>query len=248
MLKVSKLRKVFTDKSSNEIVAVNDLTFTAEAGEIVGILGMNGAGKSTALRMLATVISPSSGEMLLDELNMQKEPLKVRRSIGFLSGSTGLYKRLTARETMVYFARLNSMEKAAIDQRISEIVVLLGMEEFIDRKCEKLSTGQKQKVNIGRTIIHNPSLLILDEATTGLDVVATQSIINFINHMKNDKRVILFSTHHMHEVETLCNRVLILHKGKLIAEGKTSEVPGQLGCENLQEVFSKYADKVGSVE
>jgi sodium transport system ATP-binding protein len=209
---------------------------------------MNGAGKSTALRMLATVISPSSGEMLLDELNMQKEPLKVRRSIGFLSGSTGLYKRLTARETMVYFARLNSMEKAAIDQRISEIVVLLGMEEFIDRKCEKLSTGQKQKVNIGRTIIHNPSLLILDEATTGLDVVATQSIINFINHMKNDKRVILFSTHHMHEVETLCNRVLILHKGKLIAEGKTSEVPGQLGCENLQEVFSKYADKVGSVE
>lgn len=248
MLIVNKLRKVFTDKSSQEIVAVNDLSFQANAGEIVGILGMNGAGKSTTLRMLATVINPSSGEILLNNTNMRKNSLEVRRSIGFLSGTTGLYKRLTARETMVYFARLNGMKKNIIKERIDELAGLLGMEEFIDRKCEKLSTGQKQKVNIGRTIIHNPSLLILDEATTGLDVVATQSIINFINHMKNDQRVILFSTHHMHEVETLCDRVMILHKGKLVAEGKTADVPAQLGCQNLQDVFAQYADKVGGNE
>jgi sodium transport system ATP-binding protein len=248
MLDVCNLRKVFTDKSSKEIVAVNNLSFTAAPGEIVGILGMNGAGKSTALRMLATVISPSSGHALLDGKDMHKDSLDVRRSIGFLSGSTGLYKRLTARETIVYFASLNGMNQAEIKQRTTELVELLSMHEFVDRKCEKLSTGQKQKVNIARTIIHNPSLLILDEATTGLDVVATQSIINFIKHMKNEQRVILFSTHHMHEVEILCDRVLILHKGKLMAQGNTADVPAQLDCENMQQVFNRYADQVGTVE
>ena len=206
---------------------------------------MNGAGKSTTLRMLSTVINPTSGEAFLNNVDMHKESLQVRRSIGFLSGTTGLYKRLTARETMTYFARLNDMAESDIKSRIDELVSLLGMEEFIDRKCEKLSTGQKQKVNIGRTIIHNPSLLILDEATTGLDVVATQSIISFINHMKSDERVILFSTHHMDEVETLCDRILVLHQGNLVAEGKIEAVLKSLECGSLQEVFAKYAEQIG---
>ena len=242
MLKVSNLCKVFTDKTVDGVKAVDDLTFEAHSGQIIGVLGMNGAGKSTTLRMLATVLKPSSGKCYLNGADMHENSLEVRKSIGFLSGSTGLYKRLTARETIIYFARLNGMDEARIKSRVEELIELLNMSEFIDRRCEKLSTGQKQKVNIGRTIIHDPSLLILDEATTGLDVVAKQSIINFVSHMRSDKRVILFSTHHMDEVEHLCDRIIILNKGELIAEGLKEEVPQQLGCDTLYEVFSKYAD------
>jgi len=245
MLKVSNLCKVFTDKTVDGVKAVNDLSFEAHSGQIIGVLGMNGAGKSTTLRMLATVLKPSSGKCFLDGVDMHENSLEIRKSIGFLSGSTGLYKRLSARETITYFARLNGLKEEKIKSRVDELISLLNMEEFIDRRCEKLSTGQKQKVNIGRTIIHDPSLLILDEATTGLDVVAKQSIINFVSHMRCDKRVILFSTHHMDEVEHLCDRIIILNKGELIAEGAKEEVPKMLGCESLYEVFSKYADKAG---
>ena len=243
MLKVNHLSKVFTDKTVDGVVAVKDLSFETEAGQIIGILGMNGAGKSTTLRMLATVLKPSTGKAFLNGVDMHQNSLEVRRSIGFLSGSTGLYKRLTARETMTYFARLNGMPEDKIKSRIEELTELLNMSEFINRRCEKLSTGQKQKVNIGRTIIHDPSLLILDEATTGLDVVAKQSIINFVDHMRNDKRVILFSTHHMDEVELLCDRLIILHKGELVAQGTVDEVPKSLDCTNLNEVFKKYAEE-----
>lgn len=248
MLEVNKLCKVFTDKTVHGVTAVKDLTFTAEAGQIVGVLGMNGAGKSTTLRMLATVLKPSSGKAFLDGANMHENSLEVRKSIGFLSGSTGLYKRLTARETIVYFARMNGMSEPDIKSRVVELVELLKMSEFIDRRCEKLSTGQKQKVNIGRTIIHDPSLLILDEATTGLDVVAKQSIINFVDHMRSEKRVILFSTHHMDEVDKLCDSIIILNKGELIAQGSKEEVPEQLGCQSLYEVFSKYADTAEAIQ
>lgn len=243
MLKVNHLSKVFTDKTVDGVVAVKDLSFETEAGQIIGILGMNGAGKSTTLRMLATVLKPSTGRAFLNGVDMHQNSLEVRRSIGFLSGSTGLYKRLTARETMAYFARLNSMPEDKIKSRIEELTELLNMFEFIDRRCEKLSTGQKQKVNIGRTIIHDPSLLILDEATTGLDVVAKQSIINFVDHMRNENRVILFSTHHMDEVKLLCDRIIILHKGELAAQGTVEEVSESLGCNNLNEVFKKYAEE-----
>ena len=248
MLRVSNLCKVFTDKTVDGVKAVNDLSFDAEAGQIIGVLGMNGAGKSTTLRMLATVLKPTSGKTFLNGADMHENSLEVRKSIGFLSGSTGLYKRLTARETMVYFARMNGMSETDIKTRVDELIELLKMSEFIDRRCEKLSTGQKQKVNIGRTIIHDPSLLILDEATTGLDVVAKQSIINFVDHMRSEKRVILFSTHHMDEVDKLCDSIIILNNGELIANGLKEEVPRSLGCESLYEVFSKYADKAEAVQ
>lgn len=246
MLKLSNLRKVFLDRKSNEIEAVKGLCLNVEAGQIIGLLGMNGAGKSTTLRMLSTVINPTSGEALLGGVNMHENPMDVRRSIGFLSGSTGLYKRLTARETISWFAELNGMGKSDIKQRIKELVELLNMTEFIDRKCEKLSTGQKQKVNIGRTIIHNPSLLIMDEATTGLDVVAKQSIIDFIKHMKNDNRVILFSTHHMDEVHELCDSIAILNRGELICTGSVDEVLKSQECSTLGDLFGRYVEKLGA--
>ena len=247
MLKLSKLRKVFLDRKSNEIEAVKELTLHVNAGQILGLLGMNGAGKSTTLRMLSTVINPTSGDAFLNDTNMHENPMEVRRSIGFLSGSTGLYKRLTARETISWFAQLNGMTKSDINRRIEELVELLNMSEFIDRKCEKLSTGQKQKVNIGRTIIHDPSLLILDEATTGLDVVAKRSIIDFIKHMKNDNRVILFSTHHMDEVDELCDSIAVLNQGALIGSGTVETVLKDQGCSSLGELFGQYAEKIGTV-
>jgi len=246
MLEVRDLSKVFTDKKSRDVIAVDKLTFTAKAGEIIAVLGMNGAGKSTTLRMLSTIISPTSGSITLNGEDIHNGTSHIRQSIGFLSGSTGLYKRLTARETIEFFARINGMSNEQIKVSIERISELMSMGDFLDRPCEKLSTGQKQKVNIARTIIHQPSLLILDEATTGLDVVAQQSIINFIRHMRNDQRVILFSTHHMDEVEALCDRVIILHKGKLIAEGRTNEVAAQMGHNSLQEIFAEYAETPGS--
>ncbi len=237
MLKVNHLTKHFVDKSVNGVTAVKNLSFEVESGKILGILGMNGAGKSTTLRMLSTIFTPTSGEILLNGVSMQSNMLEIRKSIGFLSGSTGIYKRLTARETLTYFARLNFLSEEKIKTRIAELTELLNMGEFIDRRCEKLSTGQKQKVNIGRTIIHDPTLLILDEATTGLDVVAKQSIINFIKQMRSPNRVILFSTHHMDEVELLCDSIIILHKGELVAEGTPEEVVAKFNCQTLNEVF-----------
>lgn len=240
MLKVNSLSKHFVDKSVNGVLAVNNLSFEVENGKILGILGMNGAGKSTTLRMLSTIFTPTSGEIFLNGVNMHNNILEIRKSIGFLSGSTGIYKRLTARETLTYFARLNFLSEEKIKSRIAELTELLNMGEFIDRRCEKLSTGQKQKVNIGRTIIHDPTLLILDEATTGLDVVAKQSIINFIKQMRSPNRVILFSTHHMDEVEMLCDSIIILHKGQLVAQGTPQEVPSHFNCQTLNEVFQSF--------
>lgn len=242
MLKVENLSKTFIDSKGDELKAVNELSFSCATGEIVGILGMNGAGKSTTLRMLSTVLHPTSGTASLGDINIIDHPEDVRKNIGFLSGSTGLYKKLTAKETLLYFAQLHGMKKQETLQKISELSQLLDMDDFLDRTCEKLSTGQKQKVNICRTIIHDPDLLILDEATTGLDVVAKQSIINFIHHFSS--KAILFCTHHMDEVYQLCDKVLLLNKGQRLAFGTIEEVCQEFDAKDLNEVFARYADKM----
>ena len=240
MLKVEKLRKVFHDRHGEEIVAVNDLSFECKGNEIIGVLGMNGAGKSTTLRMLSTVISPTSGQITLNGEDMIENAESIRNSIGLLTGTTGLYRKLTARETLYFFADLHGMKKSDTKVKIDELVELLDMHEIIDRKCEKLSTGQKQKVSIARTIIHDPTLLILDEATTGLDVVATQAIVSFIRHVKSPSKAILFCTHRMEEVHQLCDRILILHQGKKLALGTVEEVCQQFDCKDLGEIFSRF--------
>lgn len=245
MLKIEHLRKVFYDKNKQEIVAVNDLSFSCAKGEIVGLVGMNGAGKSTTLRMLSTVITPTSGSGTLGDLDLIEDSTKIRSQIGFLSGTTGLYKKLTARETLKYFADLAGLESEQSTQRINELVSILKMEEFIDRRCEKLSTGQKQKVNISRTIIHDPSLIILDEATTGLDVVAAKSIIDFIKSARNDGKSILFSTHHMEEIEELCDKIIIIHHGKTLAFGTKEEIREQFNGLSIREILVKEISSEG---
>jgi sodium transport system ATP-binding protein len=181
MIIVNNLTKVFHQQNGEELYAVNDLSFTAEKGEIVVLLGVNGAGKTTAMRMLSTVLQPTTGTATLEGYDLTKNPQNVRANLGFLSGDTGLYARLTARETTTYFARLYDVPEKDIDSRINEMADLLDMHDFLDKKIDFLSTGMKQKVSIARSIIHDPPIMIFDEPTAGLDILTAKNIISFIN-------------------------------------------------------------------
>ena len=181
MIIVNNLTKVFLQQNGEKLYAVDDLSFTADKGEIVVLLGVNGAGKTTAMRMLSTVLQPTTGTATLEGYDLKKDPQNVRANLGFLSGDTGLYARLTARETITYFARLYDVPENKIDDRINEMADLLDMHDFLDKKIDFLSTGMKQKVSIARSIIHDPPIMIFDEPTSGLDILTAKNIISFIH-------------------------------------------------------------------
>jgi sodium transport system ATP-binding protein len=237
VIEARELGKIFRDKKRGEIRAVDRVSFTCTPGEIYGLLGANGAGKTTTLRMLATILSPTSGTAIVAGYDVVREPQKVRANIGFLSTATALYDRLTAFETVEYFGQLYGLDARAIKQRAGELFKALGMEEFRDRRCAKLSTGMKQKVSIARTLIHNPSVMIFDEPTIGLDVMAARSIIDFIRQCRNRGKTVIFSTHVMTEVEKLCDRIGIIHGGQLRAEGTLEEMRDRYRKESLEEIF-----------
>lgn len=237
MIEARELSKVFTDKKRGQISAVDRVSFTCVPGEIYGLLGANGAGKTTTLRMLATILAPTSGTATVAGFDVVREPEKVRANIGFLSTATALYDRLTAFETVEYFGQLYGLDAATIKQRSDELFKALDMEEFRDRRCAKLSTGMKQKVSIARTLIHNPSVMIFDEPTSGLDVMTARSIIEFIRQCRDRGKTVIFSTHVMTEVEKLCDRIGIIHGGKLRTEGTLEEMRGRYRKESLEEVF-----------
>ncbi|MFC2150748.1 ATP-binding cassette domain-containing protein [Calditrichota bacterium] len=231
------LRKTFTDRKRGTVEAVKDVSFEAYHGQIYGLLGPNGAGKTTALRMLATILTPSDGEASIDGHDIIKDPDGARRSLGFLSGDTGLYGRLTAREMITYFGRLYSMPDDRLKERVEELKDELDMESFFEGKCAKLSTGQKQKVNIARTVIHDPPVLILDESTSGLDVLAARNIVSFIRTARDKGKCVILSTHDMGEAERLCDRVGIIHNGSLVESGSIEELYTQFKADNLETVF-----------
>ncbi|HLW82492.1 MAG TPA: ATP-binding cassette domain-containing protein [Candidatus Acidoferrales bacterium] len=237
MIEARELSKIFRDKKRGEIRAVDRVSFTCTPGEIYGLLGANGAGKTTTLRMLATILSPTSGTAIVAGYDVVREPEKVRANIGFLSTATALYDRLTAFETVEYFGQLYGLDARIIEQRADELFKALDMEDFRDRRCAKLSTGMKQKVSIARTLIHNPSVMIFDEPTIGLDVMAARSIIDFIRQCRNRGKTVIFSTHVMTEVEKLCDRIGIIHGGQLRAEGTLEEMRDRYRKESLEEVF-----------
>ncbi|MBL4931379.1 ATP-binding cassette domain-containing protein [Clostridium paridis] len=233
MLKVDNLSKIF-----KEIKAVDDISFTVEAGEIVGLLGENGAGKTTTLRMISTMLKPSAGTINVNNYDVIKNSSEVRKEIGILfGGEVGIYDRLTARENIEYFARLYGMTQEQIDERIKEISKDLEMEEYIDRKAGKFSRGMKQKVSIARTIVHSPKVMLFDEPSTGLDVSAARVIHEFILKCKGENKSILLSSHSMKEVEKLCDRVVIIHKGKLIEQGTVEYLKEKYNNNDLEEVF-----------
>lgn len=240
MIEVNNLSKKFKN-----IKAVDNVNFKVSKGEILGLLGENGAGKTTTLRMIATMLKPTSGDAVIEGYSITKEPSKVRGEIGILfGGEVGLYDRLTARENMMYFARLNGMNDEEAKESIENLINMLQMQEFIDRRVGKFSRGMKQKVAIARSIVHKPSVMLFDEPTIGLDVTASKIVQDFILSCKAENKSIIFSSHSMREVEKLCDRIIIIHKGKLIEEGTVEELKKKYNNEDMEDIFiSLVGDK-----
>lgn len=242
MIEARHLVKRFRDKKRGVVCAVNDVSFFCRPGEIYGLLGANGAGKTTTLRMLATILAPSEGTAMVAGYDVVKDPQMVRSHVGFLSTATALYGRLSAQEMVEYFGRLHGLDEPTLRRRIDEIFARLEMDEFRDRRCDKLSTGMKQKVSIARTLVHDPSVMIFDEPTVGLDVMAARTIAGFIRECRDNGKTVVFSTHVMSEVEKLCDHIGIIHGGKLMAEGTLSELRSQYAIHDLEDLFVKVVE------
>jgi len=239
MIETRGLSKRFHDKKRGEIRAVENVSFTCKPGQIYGLLGANGAGKTTTLRMLATILEPSDGTAVVCGHDVIEEPEKVRANVGFLSTATALYPRLTAQEMVEYFGHLNGLFGGELKKRVDEIFGRLDMNEFRDRRCDKLSTGMKQKTSIARTLIHDPQVMIFDEPTLGLDIMTARTIVEFIRECRQRGKTVIFSTHVMSEVEKLCDVIGIVHNGKLLAEGTLAELRRRFSENDLEEVFVK---------
>jgi len=239
MLETRGLSKRFNDKKRGEIRAVDNVSFVCKPGQIYGLLGANGAGKTTTLRMLATILEPSDGTALVCGHDVLEEPEKVRAHVGFLSTATALYPRLTAQEMVEYFGHLNGIFGAELKKRVDEIFGRLDMNSFRDRRCDKLSTGMKQKTSIARTLIHDPQVMIFDEPTLGLDIMTARTIIEFIRECRQRGKTVVFSTHVMSEVEKLCDVIGIIHNGKLLDEGPLPELRRKYSEIDLEEIFVK---------
>lgn len=233
MIRVKNLSKRF-----KKFDAVKGICFEAREGEVLGLLGENGAGKTTTLRMLATMLKPTDGTAEVNGFDLIKEPEKVRGEIGILfGGEIGIYDRLTARENIRYFAELNNMKRTDIDGRIEELAQMLDMTGYIDKRVGKFSRGMKQKVAIARAIVHQPNIMLFDEPTTGLDVSSARIVHEFIESCRKEGRTIVFSSHTMSEVEKLCDRIIIIHKGQIVTDGTIPELKERFNNNNLEEVF-----------
>ena len=248
MIKVEHLYKKFllNKKQKKELntndkyaLAVNDLNFECRPGEIFSLLGPNGAGKTTTLRMLSTIIKPTEGSIEIGGINAIKEPKEARRKIGFLTGSTGLYARLNAHELIDYFASLYGVNNKDLKERKNYLFNLLDMNDFAFNRIGKLSTGMKQKVSICRTMIHNPEVVIFDEPTSGLDVITAERIIQLIRDCKSQQKTVIFSSHIMGEVDLLCDRLAIIHKGELKYQGTLNEFKNNMTESSLTGQFIK---------
>jgi len=242
MIEARQLVKRFLDKKRGAVCAVDGVSFSCRPGEIYGLLGANGAGKTTTLRILATILAPTEGTAVVAGYDVAKEPQKVRSCIGFLSTATALYGRLSAREMVEYFGRLHGLEEHSLQRRIGELFERLEMNDFRDRRCDKLSTGMKQKVSIARTLVHDPLVMIFDEPTVGLDVMAARTIVRFIRECRDNGKTVIFSTHVMSEAEKLCDHIGIIHGGKLLAEGTLSELRERNGLRDLEDIFVKAVE------
>jgi len=242
MIVAEKLRKTF---NKGKVVAVDDVGFTARDGQITGLLGPNGAGKTTTLRMLYTLLRPDAGSMQIDGVDPLADPIGIKHKLGVVPDSRGLYDRLTARENIRYYGRLQGMPKGKIESRIDELAGVLDMAEFIDRKTDGFSQGQRVKVAIARALIHDPRTVLLDEPTNGLDVMTTRSLREFLLRLRAEGRCVVLSTHIMQEVGALCDRIVIIAGGRIAAEGTASELMARAGVESLEDAFVKL---IGSDE
>jgi len=238
---VSGLAKYFYDESRGEVRAVDGVDFVCHSGEILGLLGANGAGKTTTLRMLATILAPSAGSASVMGHDVASAPEAVRRQIGFYSASTALYPRLTARETIAFFGELGGVTQPQLGERVAGLIQRFGIGSYADVRVEKLSSGMKQKVSIARTVVHDPPVLIFDEPTVGLDVLNALEMRKTIAGLRDEGKAILFSTHIMSEAEQLCDRIAIIHGGRIHACDTLAGLRDATGQHYLEDIFVHYA-------
>ena len=232
MIQVQGLSKAF-----GQVNAVQDVSFFAPDGQITGLLGPNGAGKSTTLRMLYTLLKPDSGTAQVDGFDVKESPLDVQKRIGVLADARGIYSRLTSRENIRYYGRLHGLEGEALEKQIDALLVMLDMQSIANRKTEGFSTGEKLKVSIARTLVHNPRNVLLDEPTNGLDVMSTRAMRQFILRLREEGKCVLFTSHIMQEVAALCDQIVIMSHGKVSATGSPDDLRRQTGHENLEDAF-----------
>jgi sodium transport system ATP-binding protein len=243
MIEARALTKAYSDLVRGDVLALCDLTFSAEPGQVYGLLGPNGAGKTTALRILSTVLQPTSGTAIVGGFDCVMQPEMVRHQIGFISANTAVYDRMTAWEMVEYFGRLYGLEDDELRERMETLFDRLQMREIRDLLGAKMSTGMKQKVSIARAIVHDPPVLIFDEATTGLDVLVARALLDAVSELRDQGKCILFSTHIMREAERLCDRVAIMHRGCILAEGTLDELRDQHEQHDLEEMFFQLIRK-----
>ena len=240
MIEVQGLRKYF-----GPVQAVRDVSFAALDGRITGLLGPNGAGKSTTLRMLSTLLVPDAGAGRIDTLDLLRHPLGVRRLIGVLPHASGVYPNLTGRENIHYFGRLQGLDSTTITRRTGELIGLLEMGDFVDRRAKGYSQGQRLKVAIARALVHSPRNVLLDEPTNGLDVMATRALRSLLRRLRDEGHCVLFSSHVMQEVATLCDEVVIIARGAVVARGTPEQIRARSGTDNLEDAF---VAAIGSAE
>ncbi len=241
MIEVHQLTKRFPLPGGGEVVAVRDLTFTVGAGEVYGLLGPNGAGKTTTLRMLLGLLSPTSGQASIAGFTSDKAPDEVKRRVGLVSASAGLYTGLTVHAMLLFFADLYAVPLVQAKADLERLSVLLGFADLLGRRCGTLSTGQKQRVNLARALIHRPTVMLLDEPTLGLDVLGTQVVTEYIEFLRSEGKAVILTTHHLDEAQRQCGRIGLLQRGQLVCEGTLAQLREQTGCQTVMEMFLKLS-------
>ncbi len=241
MIEVKKVSKEFEKNiEKNKTIkffADKDISFEVKDGEILGLLGPNGAGKTTLLRIIAGIMKPTSGEVIIDKKDFKKEEIEIKKTISFLSGNTKLYKDISCVELLKMCADYYEMDKNKVDKRINDVVKRFDMESFKDQRIGSLSTGQTQRVGVARCVLHDPHNYILDEATSGLDIISSQVILDFIKEERDNGKCIIYSTHYMEEAENICDRVVLINKGEVISIGTPDEIKKKTKTTNLRDAF-----------
>jgi sodium transport system ATP-binding protein len=231
-------------KDFNGVQAVRQVSFTAPDSRITGLLGPNGAGKTTTLRMISTLVHPTRGRAIVDGIAVTRDPLAVRARIGVLSDARGLYSRLTARENIAYYGALRGLEPGAVDRTIAKYGDVLDMKALLDRRTDGFSSGERMKVAIARALVHDPPNVVLDEPTNGLDVMTTRSLREVIRRLRTDGKCVLFSSHVMQEVSHLCDEIVIVAKGSVVAHGTAEQLLAESGYSNLEDAFVHLAGEI----
>lgn len=241
MISIENISKQF-----GHIHALKDVSLTLNDGEITGLLGLNGAGKSTLLRLIYGLLKPTSGRILIDNIDVTLEPENARKKLGVLPDDAGLYKRLTARENILYFGELHDMSAAQLNESSAQLIDLLGMENIADRRAEGFSLGERMKTALARAIVHQPQHILLDEPTNGLDVITTRAVRRILLALREQGRSILFSSHLMHEVSGLCDRIIIIAGGRIVADGSVAAVIEKAQAKSLEDAFVHLSQGVNN--